>query len=229
MSYFLLGSATAMNHIKQCLHYDPDSKPCKKVHKLLRSLEKDTAKVRNFVEGGSWRQAIRILDGEEGLLARFEKALSDASTDHGGALYLAPQFSPKIKSQSRLELYALACKAAVGANELKKDKGMRWCDEALSMDEGNVDGLIGRGERLLKDEKWDEAVRVFEQAFEKSGRSSQDVSCPSRTLLRLDCQSPEQGEEAAQGVETEGLLQGGQQDCGPRSRFTDVSGPGRSS
>jgi len=124
-----------MSHIKQCLHYDPDSKPCKKVHKLLRSLEKETAKARNFVEGGSWKQGIKILDGEDGLLAKFEKALEDASTAHDGVTYLPPQFSPKAKSQTRLELYALACKAADGANEPRKDKGARWCEEASAMDE----------------------------------------------------------------------------------------------
>ncbi|KAK1926612.1 putative Co-chaperone [Papiliotrema laurentii] len=176
ISYFILGSATAMSHIKQCLHYDPDSKPCKKVHKLLRSLEKDTAKARNFVEGGSFRQAIKLLDGSDGLLAKFEQALDEASTAHDGIVYLPPQFSPKLKSQSRLELYALACKAAVGANDLKRDKGARWCEETLSMDEGNVDGLVGRGERLMKEEKWEEALRTLEVAFEKTGRSSQDIA-----------------------------------------------------
>lgn len=175
ISYFLLGSATAMNHIKQCLHYDPDSKPCKKVHKLLRSLEKETAKARNFVEGGSFRQAIRVLDGDDGLLVKFESALNEAMSNRDGVVYLAPEFNPRHRGQARLELYALACKAAVGANDLKKDKGMRWCEETLEMDEGNIDGLVGRGEKLLKDEKWEEAQRVFETAFEKSGRSSQDV------------------------------------------------------
>lgn len=186
ISYFLLGSSTAMSHIKQCLHYDPDSKPCKKVHKLLRSFEKDTAKARNFIEGGAWKQGIKILDGEDGLLAKFERALADASSPQEGVTYLPPQFSPKTKSQTRLELYALACKAAVGANELKKDKGAKWCEEALAMDENNIDGLVGRGEKLLKEEKWDEALRVFEAAFEQSGRSSQDVS--DITLLELTYQ-----------------------------------------
>lgn len=175
IAYFLLGSPTAMNHIKQCLHYDPDSKSCKRVHKLLRSLEKDTAKARNFVEGSSWRQAIKVLDGDDGLLARFEKALDEAAQSHDGVMYLPKQFHPKTKSQTRLDLYTMACKAAVGANELRKDKGMRWCDEVLAMDEGNADALVAQGERLMKEEKWEEALRVLERAFENSGRR-QDVS-----------------------------------------------------
>jgi DnaJ family protein C protein 3 len=172
IAYFLLGSSTAMNHVKQCLHYDPDSKPCKRIHKLLRSLEKDTAKTRNFVDGSSWRQAMKILDGDDGLLARFDKALDEAILSDA---YLPPQFHPKTKSQTRRDLYAMACKAAVGANELRRDKGAKWCEEVYAMDDGNADALVARGERLLKEEKWEEAIRVLERAFENSGRR-QDVS-----------------------------------------------------
>ncbi|GFZ49009.1 hypothetical protein JCM24511_06758 [Saitozyma sp. JCM 24511] len=184
IAYFLLGSPTAMNHIKQCLHYDPDSKSCKRVHKLLRSLEKETAKARNFVEGSSWRQAIKVLDGDDGLLARFEKALDEAAQSHDGVIYLPKQFHPKTKSQTRLDLYTMACKAAVGANELRKDKGMRWCDEVLAMDEGNADALVAQGERLMKEEKWEEALRVLERAFENSGRR-QDIMQRLQKAQRL--------------------------------------------
>jgi len=44
------------------------------------------------------------------------------------------------------------------------------------MSSEDVDGLVGRGEKLMKDENWEEAVRVLDRAFEASGRSSQDVS-----------------------------------------------------
>ena len=172
IAYFILASSTATNHIKQCLFYDPDSKPCKRVHKLFRSLEKDTAKARNFVEGSSWRPALKVLDGDDGLLTQFDKALDEAAQDG----YLPNQFSPRATSRSRLELLALACKAAVNLNELGKNKGLRWCEETLAMDENNIDALVGKGERLLKEEKWDEAVRVLERAFENGGRSNQDVS-----------------------------------------------------
>lgn len=176
IAYFLLASPTATNHIKQCLHYDPDSKPCKRVHKLFRSLEKDTAKARNFVEGSTWRQALKVLDGDDGLLARFDKALDEASSPQDGITYLPPQFSPRAKSRFRLELLALACKAAVNLNELGRNKGAKWCEETLAMDENNIDALVGKGERLLKEENWEEALRVLERAFENGGRSSQDVS-----------------------------------------------------
>ncbi|CAD6580379.1 MAG: hypothetical protein TREMPRED_002722 [Tremellales sp. Tagirdzhanova-0007] len=140
----------------------------------------------------SWRPALKLLDGEDGLLARFDLSLDEASVAQDGLIYLSPQFSPRTKSRSRLELFALACKAAVNANELGKHKGMRWCEETLIMDENNIDALVGRGERLLKEEKWEEAVRVLERAFENGGRSSQDAA---------------EGAETVEDLEAEGLLQ----------------------
>ncbi|KAK4685242.1 hypothetical protein P7C73_g4911, partial [Tremellales sp. Uapishka_1] len=181
IAYFMLASPTAMNHIKQCLHYDPDSKPCKVVHKLLRQLDKETAKARNFVEGGTFRQAIKVLDGEEGLLAKFEQALLSAD--------LPDQFQPKKKSLARLQLYAMACKAAVGAGDFTKSKGMKWCDETLAMDPENIDALVGKGEKMLKDENWEDAVRTFDKAFDLGGKSSQDVLGRLQKAQRLLKQS----------------------------------------
>ena len=49
--------------------------------------------------------------------------------------------------------------------------------------ENDADGLVGKGEALLKQEEWEDAVRVFETAFEASGRSSRDVCTMPRSRL----------------------------------------------
>lgn len=175
IAYFLLASSSATQHIKQCLVYDPESKACKKMHRLLRSLDKDETKIRNFADGGNWRQALKLLDGEDGLLARFELAFEEAITPTDTMTHLAAQFEPRKNSAKRIELYALACKVAIGANDLGKSGG-GWCEVAAELDPENMDALVYRGEKLLKEENWEEAVRTLETAFEKSGRSSQDVS-----------------------------------------------------
>jgi DnaJ family protein C protein 3 len=180
VAYFILGSPAATNHIKQCLHYDPESKRCKKAHRLLRSLEKDTAKLRNFAEGGSYRPAIKILDGPDGLLARFDAALDAAVAD--GVIHA--NLHAREKSELRSTLYALACKSAVGANDMTK-RGTKWCDEALAMDDKNLDALSMRAEKAIKEEKFEEAVRILESAFEASGRSSQDIMSRLQKAQRL--------------------------------------------
>lgn len=131
--------------------------------------------MRNFAEGGTHRQAIKILDGEDGLLARFDKALQDASMEQDGKIWLPPTLRPNETSESRLHLYALACKAAVGANDFTKSRGMKWCDETFAMDDQNSDALIARGEKAMKEDNFEEAVRMLEKAFEVTGRSSQDI------------------------------------------------------
>lgn len=180
VAYFILGSPAATNHVKQCLHYDPESKRCKKVHRLLRSLEKETAKLRNFAEGGASRPAIKILDGPDGLLARFDAALDAAIAD--GIIH--PNLRAKEKSELRSTLYGLACKSAVAANDMTK-RGTKWCDEAYALDEQNLDAAMMRGEKAIKEEKFEEAVRILEAAFEKSGRSSQEIMTRLQKAQRL--------------------------------------------
>lgn len=211
IAYYILGSEHAMNHIKQCLHYDPDSKACKKVHKTLRRLQKDTIKAREFVEGGNWRQAIKVLDGSDGLLARFEEAYTEA-LQPGGSLSERLPKSGSTTSQSRLDLYSMACKSSVGANDFGK-RGMNWCEVVLSMDGDNIDALVAKGERCLKDEGWDEAVRTLQRAFELTGNSSQDVRPLSKTtrhitadIMCTDHEPIDQSSEAAESLETERLL-----------------------
>lgn len=43
------------------------------------------------------------------------------------------------------------------------------------MDEENSDALIAHGEKAMKDEKFEDAVRMLEKAFEVTGRNSQDI------------------------------------------------------
>jgi DnaJ family protein C protein 3 len=176
-----------LHSVKQCLFYDPDSKPCAKLHKLLRKLDKETTKARNFNEGGNWRQVLQVLQGDSGLIAQFDQALEAATT--GIKPILAPQFAAKKRSPSRLELYALACKASVQLGEMSKTKGSKWCEATLEMDPENVDGLTGRGERLLKDEMWQEAVWAFDKAFENGGRSNQEALNRLQKAQRLLKQS----------------------------------------
>jgi DnaJ family protein C protein 3 len=189
IAYFLIPSytSTAIASVKQCLFYDPDSRPCAKVHKLLRKLDKETTKARNYIEGGEWRRALAVLQGDGGLIAQLDDALESATA---GATPLIPkQFNARKKSPARLELYALACKASIQLGEMSKTKGAKWCEAVFEMDPEHVDGLTGRGERLMKDEAWEEAVRVFEKAFANGGQSSQEALNRLQKAQRLLKQS----------------------------------------
>jgi DnaJ homolog subfamily C member 3 len=184
LSYFLLppgssSSSSAMSALKQCLHYDPDSKQCLPAHRLVKAFDKSFKKLEEAVASEKWSTVINILIGDDpssAFAARFEDAINSHTTPDALDLHQGITLRPaKLISPRREQILRAACRAYV--NLKQPVKGEQWCEELLRMDglENDADGLVGRGELLLKQEEWEEAVRVFEKAFESSGRSSREV------------------------------------------------------
>jgi len=62
LSYFLLqASPASMNTLKQCLHYDPDSKICLRLHRMVKSLDKGFTKLEELLGKEDWRAVIKLL------------------------------------------------------------------------------------------------------------------------------------------------------------------------
>src|SRR5258708_25299190 len=182
MSYFLLpANSQSLQTLKQCLHFDPDSKPCRASLRMFKAFEKDIERIGAFDESNNWSGLIRVVVGSTaeptGLAQKFDTAL-DASTS---TLKLPASLRPRKRSPRRLLLYSLACKAYIKSSQFTKAE--TWCNEALNMDEDNVDGLVGMAEVQIKKEEWKDAVRLLEKAVKASGRSQEvspvsDVSGP---------------------------------------------------
>lgn len=169
-----------MSTLKQCLHYDPDSKQCLPAHRLVKAFDKSFKKLDKALAEEKWKDIIDLLIGSDpssGFAAKFEEALASHTT--ADALLLPaniPIAPPKRTSPRRETILRSLCKAYV--NLKQAEKGLRWCEELLAMQgrENDPDGLVGRGEAALKKEEWEEAVRTFEKAFEASGRTNREVS-----------------------------------------------------
>lgn len=183
LAYFLLGAEAtpqAQAALKQCLHYDPDARECAQLHRRVKALEKSFAKSREMRDHGDWRGVIGLLFGTgktenvlgTGLAAEFDTELEKVELPAAGAHPHRPQ---RI-SERRKEIFHDLCKAYWKSEQPRKAEW--WCEETLRFEgnEGDLDGLIGRGEAALVKEQWEEAVRIFEKAFEASGRTSQEVS-----------------------------------------------------
>ncbi|PCH41800.1 DnaJ-domain-containing protein [Wolfiporia cocos MD-104 SS10] len=196
LSYFL-GSyspldtqSPALSTLKRCLHYDPDSAQCKPAHRLVKSFDKSFAKLESHLGANDWRAVISLLSGDSGLAATFDDALEKHVSR--AALSLPPAIPlPHAKKASprREAILRALCKAYVKNNEPRKAE--RWCDALLEMEgrQDDVDGLVGRGEALLVQEDWEEAVRVFQRAFEATGRSDREVHERLQKAQRLLKQS----------------------------------------
>lgn len=161
----------ALNPVKQCLHFDPDSGKCKKWVKAFRKLEKEVSKARNFIDGARWASAANLLDprGEKiGLVKQVQSSLEG---------YISGAEVPKGLGDQKSRLLTLlmgwACKAHLKNGSTRLAVGM--CEQVLKRDPDNVDGLVSRGEELMRKEEWEEANRVLSDAFEKSGRQDRDI------------------------------------------------------
>ena len=169
-----------MSTLKQCLHLDPDSKQCLPAHRLVKAFDKSFKKLETALSEEKWRDIINLLVGSDpsaGFAAKFNEALKEHTTVD--ALLLPeniPIAPPRRTSPRREYILRALCKAYV--NVKSPEKGLQWCEELLGMQghESDPDGLVGRGEAALKKEEWEEAVRIFEKAFESSGRTNRDVS-----------------------------------------------------
>lgn len=160
-----------MNNLKQCLHYDPDSKECFAARRLVKNFGKTFDKLQNLLNNEDWKGVISLLE-KESFANKFDQAL-DAETARE-VLGLPPWLAliPARKSSARREIILRSlCKAYVRIGQPKK--GEAWCQALSQMQTGNedADALLGLGEALLANEEFEEAVRVMEKAWDACGRN----------------------------------------------------------
>ncbi|KAJ3559631.1 hypothetical protein NP233_g11220 [Leucocoprinus birnbaumii] len=96
LSYFLLPpSPGAMNALKQCLHYDPDSKLCLSAHRLVKNFDKGFAQIEEMIGREDWRGVVKQLltpgGGKTGdLWRKFEEAMAENVGSEDAILPLVP-------------------------------------------------------------------------------------------------------------------------------------------
>jgi len=166
----------AIAFLKQCLHRDPDSKPCARAHRSYKSLEKSFARLEQLKDANPQepRVVANFLEGEKtGFLKKYKETLID---DFSGLEDPFPSSIDPMKRSARLaSLLRTLCKGYTDMKMVRK--GEQYCEDLLKMEghESDVDGLVGRGEACLVKEEWEDAVRSFDKAFEATGRSNSEV------------------------------------------------------
>ena len=191
-------TSPAMASLKQCLHYDPDSPQCLKMHRLVKAFDKSFKALDKALHADDWRGVLKLLlgssaDASDGLAAKFDAALTEHVTRETMELHAQMHMPDPLRTSPRRAIILKAlCRAHVKTGQVKK--GERWCGALLEMEgwEDDADGAIGMAEALFKREEWEEAVRVLERAFEASGRSSRDVRLTAWAMawcLSFPCRS----------------------------------------
>ncbi|TFK22870.1 co-chaperone [Coprinopsis marcescibilis] len=73
-------SPATMNTLKQCLHFDPDSKPCLKLHRLVKGFDRSFKQLDDLLAKEDWKGILKLLvlpgGGKNGnLYQRWEDAI----------------------------------------------------------------------------------------------------------------------------------------------------------
>ncbi|KAF8937744.1 hypothetical protein EDD21DRAFT_377639 [Dissophora ornata] len=161
MSYYSLYTAEqALAQIKQCISFDPENKLCKGLFKTLKATEKDIKKLDSDIQNGRWAGVInKAVGGEKSLVNTIETETTKMEKENNAV--------GKMPKRLLLKVYAAACKAYTETKDQKN--ALKWCSSTLSLDESNVDGLVGRGMAHMLNDDFEQAVNDFSKAQELAG------------------------------------------------------------
>lgn len=158
----------ALTHIKQCLHYDPEQKQCKKLFRAIKKLDKEITSIEKDIELKKYATAKNHLIGT----ANRHGILNQVDTD---VELLEKELNSTIPRKLNLKCYQMACKLFGEQKEKDEEKLNTWCSKVLEIEEDDVDALSYRGEILLNRKEYEAAVRDLEKANELSEGSNHRI------------------------------------------------------
>lgn len=182
LNYLMLGSelATSTQPLKQCLRFDPDSKPCKAALRQIKSVDKDLSKARNFVESSMWSSALGLLDppkskDQDGILDSIKDLLADnfdiifpsssSPSQVDGLLQRSPHYVQSLE---------WACQAHVKASS-SASRSQGVCSQLVKLKPKCPAAALYKAAEHMRNEEFEPAVRLLQDAFEESGRSDRDL------------------------------------------------------
>lgn len=126
----------ALREIRECLKLDPDHKECFPFYKKMKKLNKQMTTAQDLINRGEYEEA----------LSKLKQAL---------------------KTESRIPSLVGALRRQMCHCHLKlqnPNDAIRQCNEALKLDENDVDALCDRAEANILNEQYDEAVNDYQKA-----------------------------------------------------------------
>ncbi|KAJ4164115.1 hypothetical protein LMH87_005801 [Akanthomyces muscarius] len=158
-SFYALGDLeNGLSQIRKCLHSDPDSKVCKKLHKQEKAFQKGLNRAMGQLNRGQATTAGRTLVGTEedvGLITMLKEQTEE--------LRQSGSIPEKAPSQLYGRVIELACHAYSEGNHKNVE---RYCDEALELNSESFWGMLYRAKALLKKDEFEAAIKTLETAIE---------------------------------------------------------------
>ncbi|KAF4773086.1 DnaJ domain-containing protein [Colletotrichum scovillei] len=157
ITFYGLGDLqNGMAQTRKCLHSDPDSKPCRKLLKQQKAIEKTLNRVNKAFEKNQPMTGVKLLidsADDTGLITDIKTQVEELRADG------------TIPSNAQPSLYIqVAEMACQGYYDMNGKKAKQYCEEAFALNEQSFYGLLYRAKVMMEGEEFEAAIRSFEEA-----------------------------------------------------------------
>ena len=198
MLFYALGDTDkGMAQVRKCLHSDPDSKPCSKLYRQEKKVDKLLKQVRELKEKRQFTTALKVLLGsgdDTGLIQMVEDDVANAKA--AGTIHKSsPNDLYARLVEITCELYrevwfyfpllsALLLTRDEQTNN--KKKAQTYCDEALAFNPNSLPGLLSKAQRQIDEDDFEAAVQTLNHAREhhQSDKNIDSLLQKAQTLLK---------------------------------------------
>lgn len=153
----------ALTHLKQCLHYDPEQKECKKLFRHIKKITKELASIQSDIQSKRWATANNHLIGT----ANRKGILQDIESDFQSLETTLDLTNLKLPKPVHGTCYQLACEL-YGKQEKYKEIE-KWCSLALECNPEEGEAYLYRGQAYLHFQSYEDAVGDLEKAHRLLG------------------------------------------------------------
>ncbi|KAJ0339157.1 hypothetical protein COL154_010165 [Colletotrichum chrysophilum] len=157
ITFYGLGDLqNGLTQIRKCLHSDPDSKPCKKLLKQQKAIDKTLARVTKAFDKNQPMTGVKLLidsADETGLITDIKTHVEELRAD--GTI------PATATSALYIRVVEMACQ---GYYDMNGKKAKQHCDDALALDPRSFYGLLYKAKVLMDKEEFEAAIRSLEEA-----------------------------------------------------------------
>ncbi|KAI9755838.1 MAG: hypothetical protein M4579_004120 [Chaenotheca gracillima] len=181
MMFYSLGETErGLAQVRKCLHSDPDSKSCAKLHRRERKLDKELTKVRKMIEKRQFANAVKLLHGaggeDLGLIGDVKEDVKE--NQESGVIHL------KAPEEFLAQLLEMTCDAYLEMNNHKK--AAPYCSAVLELSPHSLPALLHRAQEQVSSSSYEAAISTLNTAKEHHPGSPkiQPLLQKAHTLLK---------------------------------------------
>lgn len=181
--YSLGDTEKGLAAIRKCLHSDPDSKPCTKLHRQEKKLDKQLKKIHQLKDKRQFNNAVKLLvggDEETGLMDLVKEDIKDAKADgmihknspndfYGTLVEMTCEFYVEVSAS----IPFLESQDADLCQMNNKRKAAPYCEENLQLNPNSLPALLFKAQRQLDADDFEPAIHTLNHAKEHHPSSPQ--------------------------------------------------------